>query len=73
MSPGSSRPDGKGLILLWLLWLVAGTAAGADDLPAAIREVKPSVVGVGTYMVLRRQQDKLLGTGFVVGTGKTMC
>jgi S1-C subfamily serine protease len=69
MSPGSGRPDGKGLILLWLLWLVAGTAAGADDLPATIREVRPCVVGVGTYMVLRRQQDKLLGTGFVVGTG----
>jgi serine protease Do len=58
----------KRAILLCLVGFFAASVE-AGDLPATIREVKPSVVGVGTYMVLRQQQDKLMGTGFVVGGG----
>jgi S1-C subfamily serine protease len=38
-------------------------------LPQTIRQVKPSVVAVGTFQALRGQQDRLLGTGFVVAGG----
>ncbi len=58
----------KRLVLLCLLGIL-GTTVEGGNLPATIRQVKPSIVGVGTYMVLRKQQDKLMGTGFVVGGG----
>jgi S1-C subfamily serine protease len=51
-----------------LLALFAGAAWGAD-LPATIVKVKPSIVGVGTYMAIRQQQHRMLGTGFVVAGG----
>jgi S1-C subfamily serine protease len=56
-------------LIPFLLLSLAGTAPGAD-LPATIVKVKPSVVGVGTYMALRQQQHKLLGTGFIVAGGR---
>jgi S1-C subfamily serine protease len=58
--------------ILWfpiLVALVIGNAWSAD-LPATIAKVKPSVVGVGTFMAIRKQQHKLTGTGFVVAGGR---
>lgn len=42
------------------------SASGAESLVETIRQVKPSVVGVGTYQEIRRPPSSLLGTGFVV-------
>jgi serine protease Do len=49
---------------------LAPGALVAADLPAAIERVKPSVVGVGTYMETRQPRVQLRGTGFVVGDGQ---
>jgi S1-C subfamily serine protease len=43
-------------------------AAGAD-LPHTIAAVKPSVVGVGTFLKTRSPAVRFTGTGFVVGDG----
>jgi len=49
-----------------LLWAGAATAAGMVE---AIKQVKPSIVGVGTHSPLGRPVNQLIGTGFVVGDG----
>ena len=57
---------------LWfsiLVALVVGNAWGAG-LPGTIARVKPSIVGVGTFMAIREQQHKLTGTGFLVAGGR---
>ncbi len=55
------------LLIACLAWLpFGGLRAG---LPETIERVKPSVVGVGTFEVLRRPQAMLMGTGFVVAGG----
>jgi len=59
----------KRRLILGLGLLLAGSALAAD-LPTTLKSVKPSVVGVGTFMALRQQQDQLSGTGFVVGDGR---
>jgi len=41
----------------------------AGDLADTVVKVKPSVVGVGTYLPTRAPQSQLYGTGFVVGVG----
>ena len=64
----SMRSDYRIRLMACGLGLLA-CSAEARDLVQTIREVKPSIVGVGTYMVLRQQQDKLLGSGFVVADG----
>jgi S1-C subfamily serine protease len=56
------------LFLSAALTLLAWPALSAD-LPQTIRQVKPSVVAIGTFQALRQQQDQLLGTGFVVAGG----
>lgn len=55
------------ILILLLLFVVNAQAA---DLPATIAKVKPSIVGIGTFMAIRQQQHKLLGTGFVVAGGR---
>ena len=52
------------LVLLLLNWNLQ-----AQTLPRIIKQVKPSVVGVGTLQATRRPPSKLLGTGFVVADG----
>lgn len=47
---------------------VLGSAHGAE-LPATVAAVKPSVVGVGTYVKTRSPAVSFGGTGFVVGDG----
>jgi S1-C subfamily serine protease len=59
----------RSLLAIVLVALLGGSAA-ASDLYQTVRKVKPSIVAVGTHMVLRRQQDVLKGTGFVVGNGR---
>jgi S1-C subfamily serine protease len=57
--------------LLPLLLVSVLTGVGhAAGLPDTLERVKPGVVAVGTFMALRRQQDVLLGTGFVVAGGR---
>lgn len=50
------------------LWL-AGSVGQAAELSATIKQVKPSLVAVGTYQPLRRPPALLLGTGFAVARG----
>ena len=55
-------------ILSIFLALVSGNLP-ATDLPATIAKIKPGIIAVGTYMVARQQQHRLLGSGFVVAGG----
>jgi len=50
------------LALLCLWW----TPTGAGGLPETILSIKPGVVAVGTFMVLRAQQHQPRGSGFAV-------
>jgi hypothetical protein len=43
--------------------------AGENGMPAAIEQVKPSIVAVGTFERLRNPQFSFSGTGFAVGDG----
>ncbi len=59
----------------WIFALVAALGLGAASgqssrgLPATVKAVKPSIVGIGTFHPTRQPQAQLLGTGFVVGDG----
>ncbi len=61
-------------------WLIAGIALALpfaatraeSRLPDVIEEISPSVVGVGTFDRLRSPAAALLGTGFIVGDGRTV-
>lgn len=44
-------------------------AAGAADLPRTVAAIKPSVVGVGTFLKTRSPAIMFSGTGFVVDDG----
>jgi len=46
------------------------TKAQAESLPETLQKIKPSIVGVGTFMPSRSPRGVFLGTGFVVGNGK---
>lgn len=54
------------LILFGLL----PVSARAGELPDTIRQVKPSIVGVGTVQKTRNPPVRLLATGFVVADGR---
>lgn len=60
-----------GFLKLLTSLLLAGAAlsGGASGLPDTIVKIKPSIMGVGTYLPTRRPPSRLLGTGFVVGDG----
>jgi len=55
--------------LIALAFFLAVPPRAAADLAEAIRNVKPSVVAVGTYQRTRKPAAELLGTGFAVGDG----
>jgi serine protease Do len=40
------------------------TVANAKGLPDTVAKVKPSIVGIGTYLPTRGAQSQLHGTGF---------
>ena len=45
-------------------------AVGADErLPDVIDQIRPSVIGIGTYAATRRPPAVLSGTGFIIGDG----
>jgi S1-C subfamily serine protease len=44
-------------------------AASASDLPRTIQTIKPSVVGIASYVKTRSPAVKLVGTGFAVADG----
>lgn len=44
--------------------------ANAQNLADVLLEVKPSIVGVGTFLPSRSPRDIFFGTGFVVGNGQ---
>ncbi len=64
-------------VLPALLLVLAAAALEAASLPEVIERVRPSVVGVGTAYPPRqpiggKPPNTLLGTGFVVGDGRTI-
>lgn len=73
-----SRPHGtpkhealriRALGLVATLALLA-TSAFATDLAQTIQRVKPSVVGIGTFIKIRSPSIQFVGTGFVVADGR---
>jgi S1-C subfamily serine protease len=55
-----------------LAGLVLVTSLAHAGLPETIRQVKPAVVAVGTYLPTRSPAFRFLGTGFAVGDGLTV-
>jgi S1-C subfamily serine protease len=62
----------KRLPLLTLLWLGLCPAVSADELSHTIEVVKPSVVGVGSYVKTRSPALSFVGSGFVIDDGLTV-
>lgn len=61
------------LIFIKLLLLTTFTRAhAAADLPALITQLKPSVVAIALYNPTAAPRLKLLGSGFVVGSGNVV-
>ena len=62
----------KVLNMILMVWVLSGTWSQiiqAASLPDVIDAIKPSVVGIGSYLKTRRPPALLVGTGFVVGDG----
>tara|TARA_R110002094_G_scaffold152311_1_gene140203 strand:- start:362 stop:1147 length:786 start_codon:yes stop_codon:yes gene_type:complete len=55
-------------VLILFCPLMLSAIVKADALVATVKLIKPSIVGVGTYMPTRRPAIRLLATGFSVGT-----
>ena len=55
---------------LGLTLLLSTSGLWANDLPATIARVKPSVVGIGTFQETRQPRMQLRGTGFIVADGR---
>ncbi|MEO8103980.1 MAG: serine protease [Betaproteobacteria bacterium] len=55
---------------LWPLLLVLAAPVARADLSQTIERIKPSVVGVGTFLKLRSPSNVFVGTGFVVADGR---
>ena len=71
-APSPLRAEGWGegaLSFLFVLLLSLSSNSLAASLPDTIAKVKPSIVGVGTYLPTRQPRSQLQGTGFVVGDG----
>jgi len=52
-----------------IILLCLATFTRAAELPDTVIRVKPSIVGVGTFLPTRAPQSRLQGTGFVVADG----
>lgn len=76
----TASPRSREGVLQLVRWFIAcvalawvPTQAWAEPrLPDVVEEITPSVVGVGTFDRLRSPAAQLLGTGFVVGDGRTI-
>jgi len=62
------KHSAKPFALLCAAFLL-NTAAHAADLIDTIASIKPSIVGIGTFLQLRSPAVSFVGTGFVVGNG----
>ena len=57
-------------IFFSLLSLLGTPTVSADEqLARTVATIKPAIVGIGTYSVIKQPAARLLGTGFVVGDG----
>lgn len=56
--------------MLMSLWVDNSAHAEGQTLPDTVAQVKPSIVGIGTYQRTRRPPGLLRGTGFVVADGR---
>ncbi|WP_371192512.1 serine protease [Glaciecola sp. SC05] len=65
---------GNVLAFLVLIFSTMSTYAQTNQLrqslPQLIKQVQPSIVGIGLYTPLESKNPQLLGTGFVVGNGR---
>ncbi len=57
-------------LCLFFLSLPFLLKAETSSLPETIVKIKPSIVGVGTYLPIRQPRSNLTGTGFVVADGR---
>ncbi len=55
-----------------MLITIAWSMPARGDFPATLARVKPSIVGVGTYLPTRTPARNFSGTGFVVEDGRTV-
>lgn len=55
---------------LVLSYFIIGSCVKAGQLPDTLLKVKPSIVGVGTFLPSRSPRSIFLGTGFVIGNGQ---
>ncbi len=74
MLPGYTRQPSERLVSKWhshwaMIALVLSSPASAD-LADMVRNIKPGVVGVGTYNPTNNPRSSLQGTGFVVLDGR---
>lgn len=60
----------KVFLKVCLSFFILVSYVSAEQLPDTLLKIKPSVVGVGTYLPTRSPQSVFLGTGFVVGNGQ---
>lgn len=70
-----STNDGRRTVLAWLAALALPLSmpyAARAELVDVLPRIKPSVVAVGTYQRTRSPAFRFLGTGFVVGNGRTV-
>ncbi len=56
-------------LIFFLFVFLSSNQVSAISLSQVIKQVKPSIVGVGTVQTTRRPPSKLMGTGFVVADG----
>lgn len=58
-------------VVLSVLCLLSTANLRADEeLARTVTRIKPAIVGIGTYSVVKQPAARLLGTGFVVGDGR---
>jgi S1-C subfamily serine protease len=58
------------LPLAGLALLLLSAALNGAELPQTIAQIKPAIVGVGTFEITRSPAVNFMGTGFVVGDGR---
>ena len=64
------RTFNKQLVGLCFSYSIIVFSAKAEQLPETLLKLKPSVVGVGTFLPSRSPRSIFLGTGFVIGNGQ---
>ena len=58
-----------GIFLFYLLSVLGVAVATAAELPDTVKQIRSSIVAVGTYQKTRRPPSDFRGTGFAVGNG----